>query len=287
MKPISRRTWLRRTGGGVLAVGLAAAGPARSGAETGEVDDDMVVIPAGPFQMGTSREEAEEIAEAHGYHVSWLSGEWPVQEIDLPAYAIDRYPVTNAQYLAYIEDTDAEPPHHWRGGRPARTLRDHPVVGINQPDAEAYARWAGKRLPTEAEWEKAARGPEALRFPWGDTFQPDACQWSPDPNVPTPGAPPVTDHVPLSAQEVTGPPPGTAAVTAHPEGASPYGVMDMVGNAAEWCAGSPGGGSGFIRGGGFIVSDPINLRAASRIMSGWATNRNPWYGFRCARSIDQ
>lgn len=265
MKPVPRRTWLRQTGGGVLGMGLAAAGLGGGEAGPADGDDDMVAIPAGPFRMGTSREDAEELAGTHGFHVSWLSGEWPERILGLPAYAIDRTPVTNARYLEYIQAAGANWPSHWRFGRPPGEAWDHPVVGVNQADAEAYARWAGKRLPTEAEWEKAARGPDALRYPWGDAFRADACRWNPDPRQP---------------------PAGTAPVTAHPQGASPYGVMDMAGNAAEWCAGGGGGASGFLRGGGYILSDPINLRAASRIMSGWAMNRNPWYGFRCARSLE-
>ncbi len=259
---VSRRQWLRLAGTGILACSL---GPAwGEGGEGKDGDDGMVVIPAGPFLMGTTEEQATRLAEQYGYHVSWLSGEVPQRTVELPAYALDVYPVTNRQYAEFCLATGYPPRLHWRGPSPPELLLDHPVVGVNKADALAYARWAGKRLPTEAEWEKAARGTDGRLFPWGDEFDPDACQWN-------------HDRSPHG--------PGTAPVSAHPRGASPYGVMDLVGNAAEWCGDGPGPGAAFIKGGCFLSEEIINLRPAARNMSGFANNPSSFYGFRCARDV--
>ncbi len=259
---MDRREWMKVAGAGLLA---CAAGPAaRAQKGEGSADDAMITIPAGPFVMGTSEEDARKLADAEGFHVSWLSGEFPRRVVDLKAFAIDRYPVTNREFAEFCADKGYPARAHWHGKRPPKALLEHPVVCVNLADAQAYAAWAGKRLPTEAEWEKAARGENGLLYPWGSEFDPQACRWNPDPS--TQG-------------------PGTAPVTAHPRGASPFGVMDMVGNAAEWCADSPGPASAFIKGGCWWTERPINLRPAARNMSGSANNASDFYGFRCVREV--
>jgi formylglycine-generating enzyme required for sulfatase activity len=254
----NRREWLRTTGLGLVACGVAAG----SGAV--EEDDGMVVIPAGPFFMGTRPEQAEALARQYGHHVSWLSGEVPGRTIRLPVFAIGRYPVTNRQFAEFCRATGHPARAHWGGPQPPAHLLDHPVICVDQSDAWAYARWAGKRLPTEAEWEKAARGPDGRLYPWGEEFDPAACQWN-------------RDHA--------GPGPGTAPVTAHPSGASPYGVMDLCGNAAEWCGDGPAPFAAYIKGGCWLTESPLNLRPAARNMSGWSNNPLDYYGFRCAREV--
>ena len=242
-----------------------ALGPTLGDAQDmSEQKGEMIVIPAGKFLMGTTEEQAEELARKHGYHVSWLSGEVPQREVELPACAIDKYPVTNRQFAKFCKATDHRPRGYWRGPEPPEALLDHPVMGVNKADADAYAAWAGKRLPTEAEWEKAARGEDGRMFPWGDEWDPDACCWN---------------------RERQGGGPRTVPVTEMPQGASPYGVMHMVGNVMEWCADAPGPGAAYIKGGSWMNAEIINLRPAARNMSGFANNAASFYGFRCAKDV--
>jgi formylglycine-generating enzyme required for sulfatase activity len=223
----------------------------------------MITIPAGPFLMGTTPAEAQALANAYGYHVSWLDGEVPSAPT-LPGFLIDKYPVTNQQYWAFCVATGSQPPPHWGGSTPPTALLSHPVTWINRAQAKQFAKWAGKRLPTEQEWEKAARGTDGRTFPWGNQWDPNACQWNPDP---------------------TQPPIGTAPVFAHASGASPYGVFDMVGNVCEWCEDGPDPWDGYLKGGSWVNSEIIDLRPAARNMSGNASNWLSFYGFRCAKDL--
>jgi formylglycine-generating enzyme required for sulfatase activity len=214
--------------------------------------------------MGTTPAQIQALANEYGYHPSWMDGELPQRAVYLPAYAIGRYPVTHAEFAAFCAATGYPPRPNWPSGIPPAQLLDHPVNYVNHADAQAYAAWKGLRLPTEAEWEKAARGVDGRAFPWGDAFDPYACQWNSDPS--TPGS-------------------GTAPVTAHPSGASPYGVEDMAGNVGEWCADGPQPGTAFVKGGAWTSHEIVNLRAAARNMSGADNNPSRFYGFRLARSL--
>jgi formylglycine-generating enzyme required for sulfatase activity len=100
----------------------------------------------------------------------WI-GEKPLRQVQRPAFLIDLYPVTNESYATYVEATGAAPPPNWWGGRVPKGRERHPVVMVAWDDAAAYARWAGKRLPTAEEWEIAARGDDRREFPWGKLFQ--------------------------------------------------------------------------------------------------------------------
>lgn len=231
------------------------------------VEEDMVVIPGGKCRLGTTRQEAEKLAQRYGCHITWLSGEYPRRIVEVATFAIARYPVTNRQFAAFCKATGYPPRGHWMGPEPPEAILDHPVVMVNLEDCRAYARWAGSRLPTEDEWEKAARGTDGRMFPWGNRFIADACHWN-------------KDEVPPRS-----PYPNTAPVTAHPKGASPYGIMDLCGNAAEWVEGSPGPGSGIIKGGSWMTQTPMNLRPAARNMSGFANNQSLFVGFRCAKDV--
>jgi formylglycine-generating enzyme required for sulfatase activity len=117
------------------------------------LDRQMATVPAGDFLMGSDRGRADER---------------PQRLVYLDAFEIDRYEVTDAQYRRFLQTTAQAPPPHWQNGLYPPGRADYPVVGVSWTEADAYCRWAGKRLPTEAEWEKACRGADARIYPWGD-----------------------------------------------------------------------------------------------------------------------
>jgi len=160
--------------------------------------DTMVTIPKGEFIMGTDRARSD-------------SYDHPEHRVTLPAYRIDKYPVTNAQYARFVAATGHRPPLHWVNGRIPAGLQLHPVTMVSWYDAASYAQWAGKRLPSEAEWEKAARGPKGLRWPWGNQM----------------------DSAKLNTYYNIG---STSVVWRYKDGASDYGVMDLAGDVSEWVA---------------------------------------------------
>jgi iron(II)-dependent oxidoreductase len=176
----------------------------------------MILIPAGWFMMGTREQDVGEMVKKYGWRGQWFADEMPQHPVSLNAYYLDETPVTNAEYKRFLDAHLLHPiPPDWSAHyRDFAKGRDaHPVVDISYNDALEYARWVGKRLPTEAEWEKGARGTEGLRFPWGNEFDADRCNTKVALNG---GTTPVTEYA--------------------PQGNSPYGVMDMVGNVWEWCA---------------------------------------------------
>ena len=136
---------------------LAFASSAGFGAQQAvRVDDsaEMVLVPAGEFWMGSDDGNDDEK---------------PRHRVDLDSYSIDRYEVTNALYKRFMEATARAAPRHW--SRSDLNGAAQPVVGVSWHDADAYCRWAGKRLPTEAEWEKAARGDDGRTYPWGERWE--------------------------------------------------------------------------------------------------------------------
>ncbi len=152
-----------------------------------------------------------------------LSDEGPQHTVHLPSYWIDKYEVTNLQYQQFIEATGKRAPDHFASLRVGvnRTFpagkADHPVTLVSWHDANAYCDWASKRLPTDQEWEKAARGTDGRMFPWGNQF--DINQ--------------VNTPVRWERLKQAG---DTTPAGAFPGGASPYGALDMSGNAWEWTA---------------------------------------------------
>ena len=160
---------------------------------------EMVFIPAGSFAMGAS-------------DTATTASERPVHIVDLSAYFIDSFPVTNAVYREFVRATGHKAPANWSKDNYPAGLDLHPVVQVTWQDAVAYAAWAGKRLPTEAEWEKSARGTDERPFPWGDRFvEGERC----------------------NSNNMVG---TTLPVDEFPDGRSPYGLWDMSGNTYEWCA---------------------------------------------------
>jgi iron(II)-dependent oxidoreductase len=157
----------------------------------------MVEIKAGPFPMGSRADDSP-------------NKERPVHVVYLPTYYISPFPVMNIEYREFVNCTGYKAPMHWqRGSYPTGTGR-HPVTNVSWHDAKAYAEWLGARLPTEAEWEKAARGTDERLYPWGSRFGEDRC----------------------NCTNLMG---GTLPVDEYPNGRSPYGLWDMAGNTYEWC----------------------------------------------------
>lgn len=190
----------------------------------------------------------------------WAHGEGGA----VPAFRLDRTPVTNAEFQVFVAATGEVPPAHWLGDRPPPALDHHPVVGVTLAEAQRYAAWRGKRLPTAREWEAAARG-AGRSFPWGDEWEANRCQ---------------------------GPEQGggsTAPVDGHPEGASPEGCLDLVGNVWEWtepdpeAKQAPAEGYAWVMGGSYrhaCVQDGHIARTQVSIYKAY-----DYLGFRCAADL--
>ncbi|MGH3326897.1 MAG: SUMF1/EgtB/PvdO family nonheme iron enzyme, partial [Streptomycetales bacterium] len=279
-----------------VAAELSAPAPAPAPADAAALPRE-VLVPGGPFTMGTSAEP-------------WaLDNERPSHEVHVGPYFIDTTPVTNAAYAAFVEAGGYDDPRWWsadgwayvgsahlsaplfwwregatwvrrRFGHVEPVPADEPVQHVSWYEAAAYARWAGRRLPTEAEWEKAARhDPQArrsLRYPWGD-------------DDPQPG------HANLGQRHLQPAPAG-----AYPEGASPLGVRQLIGDVWEWTASQFTGYPGFrawpyreysevffgtgqkvLRGGSW-AADPVACRGTFRNWD-YPVRRQIFCGFRTAR----
>ncbi len=218
--------------------------------------ESMVVVPAGWFLMGQNEGPRSN---------------QPQREVYLDSFVIDKTEVTNEEFAGFLEETGNQ-----KAVEEPETQANAPVVGVLWREADAYCHWAGKRLPTEAEWEKAARGTDGRRYPWGNEWEPDHA------NVKESGFG------------------GVQPVGSYPAGASPYGVLDMAGNAAEWVADffdftyyryapdhNPMGPDKImdhvLRGGSW--ASPKTLAQTYFRDSSHSTRPNMRVGFRCARSV--
>jgi len=247
----------------------------------------MVYVPEGPFRMGTPRSEVIDLLRQYGpaslledveelwmfAEMCGLLGETPEHLRTVGAFFIDRTEVTNAQYAEYVAATGAAPPSHWQGSTCPPGLEDLPAVNVTLAEAQAYAKWRDCRLPTEAEWEKAARGVDGRRFPWGRVFSETSC-----------------NHMrPEQA--------GLMAAASFPSWVSPYGCIGMIGNAREWTtspvtaykdsewrAGPDAEGMVIARGGAWFQEEiaPLPARCASRYTVD-PRRPDPATGFRCVR----
>ena len=235
--------------------------------------EGMVEIPAGEYAFTTigNPDDANPVIP----YPEKAEGE----KFMMPRFFMDRYPVTNAQYEVFLKKTGYRPKDptnflkHWKNGKPPRGQENHPVVWVSLKDAEAYARWAGKRLPTEVEWQYAAQGQDGRLYPWGNELDPTRCNHK------------------------TG---QTTAVDAHPNGASPFGVEDLVGNVWQLTADVYDNGVYsyvMIKGGSYYSpegsiwypkSGPLQLnRQQTLLLISPGLDRNATVGFRCVKDAVQ
>lgn len=206
----------------------------------------FIKIPEGSFQMG-SREEDSPFNER------------PLHIVFLSSYYISPFPVTNVDYFEFVNCTGYPVPLHWRQGTYPPGTGRHPVVNVSWSDAVAFAEWIGARLPTEAEWEKAARGTDGRLYPWGGRFSEENC------NALSPAG-------------------RVKAVDEYPAGRSIYGLWDTSGNVYEWCSdffhesyymnspnenpqGPAGGYERTVRGGSYMDNRPA-MRTTHRLGAG-------------------
>jgi len=263
-----RSLWL------LLVVLTTVAGPLNAG-DASSVVPETVSIPAGDFLRGSDRAErdfAYALDEAAYGHAVTREQQWYESEPDkrtesTGAFAITKTPVTVRQYAAFVAATghpapDVDPdtwrgyglvhPYArtrrfaWQGGKPPEGRLDHPVVLVSHADAAAYAAWLSRetgrkwRLPTEAEWEKAARGTDGRRFPWGDAW----------------------DAARLNSHDAG--PFDTMPVGRFPDGASPFGLLDAAGQVFEWTATAVGEGRYIVKGGSWDDNGCGVCRPAAR-----------------------
>jgi len=273
----------------------------------------LVYVPAGEFLMGTSDDEMASILAANSQAAqSWFAGEQPQHTVYLDAFWIARSEVTNAMFSQFAAQTgymtDAESAGEaevysggdgrilsgasWQHPGGASTdltgLESHPVTLVSWNDAAAYCEWAGRRLPSEAEWEKAARGTEGGIYPWGDgNVAGDLLNFAD-----------ASAALPWSDNSIDDGYATTAPVGSYPAGASPYGALDMAGNVWEWVSdwygeayyeispyenpGGPASGDQHIFHGGSWLNDVGTLHPADRGTS--TSDYLNIFGFRCAES---
>ena len=239
----------------------ATALPHLPAAITGRDGAPMGLVPAGEFTMGSDEGDDDE---------------QPVHRVVLDPFYLDTFEVTNGRFAKFVAAIQSEPPWGFADQETPVLQAEQPVRWVNWLEAWGYCLWAGKRLPTEAEWEKAARGPEGRLYPWGND-------------------PPTAAHAVFGLKEGDE---TVAPVGDHPQGRSPYGIHDLAGNLYEWVSDwyddafyaaaatrnprGPVAGTTKVQRGGSYINQPYRLRSAFRT-KGDPTEHDPHVGFRCAQ----
>jgi formylglycine-generating enzyme required for sulfatase activity len=271
----------------LLAAAVLSAADPKAGTVVNDGYGDFVFVPAGPFKMGDNVGDGE-------------ARERPVHTVDLDAFYIGKYEVTNGDWRKFRDDPGYDDPKYWPGGRPVpkdqipywNDPRNHgggtpdsdpyPVLGVNWDAATAYCNWlsakTGKkyRLPTEAEWEKAARGADQRKFPWGNSIDHSYATYVKDAGFVT-----------------------ATRAGANDKGVSPYGAYDMAGNVMEWCQDwysrdyysvsprknpkGPASGAYRVMRGGTFFEDAFDLRTYRRSAAWPSFQAYRMVGFRPAR----
>lgn len=236
----------------------------------------MALVPEGDFLMGSSAEEIATVKKEVGNRTLYadhpFDEETPKKRVRLKAFYIDLYEVTNREYAEFVKATGRPAPQSWKGGSYAPNTADNPVLFVQRDDAEAYAKWRHKRLPTEEEWEKAARGTDGRVFPWGNTFEPDRAA--------------TADSTLEFIQQGLCAANGGNRVGLATGDVSPYGAHDMAGNVREWTSTVSSGKKGFVvvKGGSWVDLN-ISARAAYRELVPDGA-RSHIISFRCAMDAE-
>jgi formylglycine-generating enzyme len=234
---------------------------------TGKDGAPMVLVPAGEFTMGSDKGDDDES---------------PVHRAYVDTFYLDKFEVTNGRFARFVDAIQSEPPWGFSDKDTPVTHADRPVRWVSWMDAMGYCLWAGKRLPTEAEWEKAARGIDGRVYPWGN-------------DLPTPA------HAVFGLKEGGGD--TVSPVGNRDKGKSPYGAHDMAGNLYEWVTDwyaedyytnfakntainprGPGEGTVKVQRGGSYINNSYRLRSTFRTKGG-PTEQDPNVGFRCAQDV--
>lgn len=248
--------------------------PSKNGVYAGDTasESGMVFIPSGEFLMGSTEREGR-----LGFSIG--VDEVPQHRVSVDAFFIDRYEVTNRQYQEFVDATGHSAPvdnsmgkYSWKENSPLPDQEDLPVTQVSWYDAGAYCKWTGKRLPTETEWEKAARSTDGRQWPWGNKFHENACN---------------TKHI--TQGEIL-------PVGSVPDDRSPYGVFDMCGNVSEWTSSwylpypksslkreSFGETYKVTRGGSWVMPALPYSRSAYRANTFIPDYKHRGIGFRCAK----
>ncbi|WP_082469254.1 SUMF1/EgtB/PvdO family nonheme iron enzyme [Sciscionella sediminilitoris] len=218
--------------------------------------EDLPVTPIGDSQVQHPSDGRPMVKVDGSVYLSGPSND-PVW---LAAFYIDVHPVSNAEYALFTTATGRAVPEHWKNGEVPEEIAGHPVVMVTWEDATAYAKWAGKELPSSQQWEKAARGTRGTVYPWGDQPTPAKCN--------------VREH-------------GIGSTTPgdrYQSGVSPYGVYDLCGNVWEWCATESRHGRYELKGGAW--TSPFNRATPSSFNDAAMSMYDDDTGFRCAVSAE-